>query len=493
MLLSAGVLCTSCEDWLSTGTITEIEGPDMMESADGFKSALTGVYLTMGEAEVYGGNLTFEFQDRFAYPYTVKSWYTDFASLGYEATRIQTIINNIWAKEYNIIANINYALRYLKEDNGVLDPVTYSIIKGELLGLRVFAHFDLLRLYGLGNWPSRADIAGKRTIPYVTELSKDIPRQYTYGEIFKAMEDDLNAAAECLKQDPIYKENKGRDYSEINTDGFLSNRTLRMNYYAVRALQARLYLWEGSSESLRKAEIAAQDVIDNAGCQWADLNTLTAPREENRDKTFTTEYVFGLYVYNLNDLTTDATSGNPDSNTSLLLESTYVEDGIFLTTVYDDEWNPSQGEDASDVRYARLLLPSSGYYYPIKLKQVSTDRLYDYYQRIPLIRLPEMYYIKAECLAKAGDNPGALDQLDIVRQHRGLSSELDDSKDAMEELTKEYMKEFISEGQFFFYCKRRGIENISDSNGTNFVTLSDQTYLVPYPKAETDNNRIQDR
>ena len=66
-----------------------------------------------------------------------------------------------------------------------------------------------------------------------------------------------------------------------------------------------------------------------------------------------------------------------------------------------------------------------------------------------------MYYIAAECALTPKDGVEYLDQ---VRSHRGLISYALDrgmSREKLdEEIWKEYKKEFIGEGQLWYYYKR---------------------------------------
>ena len=42
------------------------------------------------------------------------------------------------------------------QESEVLNKVYYHVIKGELLAIRAYMHFDLLRLYGYGDWKNRS-------------------------------------------------------------------------------------------------------------------------------------------------------------------------------------------------------------------------------------------------------------------------------------------------------------------------------------------------
>ena len=48
----------------------------------------------------------------------------------------------------------------------------------------------------------------------------------------------------------------------VSASDFLKARHLRFNYYAVKALEARFYLWLGGSENKAKACACAKEVMD---------------------------------------------------------------------------------------------------------------------------------------------------------------------------------------------------------------------------------------
>ena len=96
----------------------------------------------------------------------------EYERFNYDHTQIFSDIENIWAKAYSVIANANEALTNMEGQESSLNEVYYHVIKGELLAIRAYMHFDLLRLYGYGDWKNRsAELNSKKTIPYVTTLS----------------------------------------------------------------------------------------------------------------------------------------------------------------------------------------------------------------------------------------------------------------------------------------------------------------------------------
>ena len=239
------LMFSGCNDWLNVQPKSEIRSDIQFETEGGFKDALIGVYLGLTEDALYAKDLTWHFVDILAQQYPLHSLSTNIGIKNYEytSTTVMPRIENIWLKAYNAIANINNELEYLEKKKSILDPINYAIIKGELLGLRAYVHFDLIRLFGYGNVAGREEVLSKETIPYVTEYTKDITPQLTYAQTFKLMEQDLTDALALLKEDPVYDTERPEDYYHVvNSDGFYDKRSMRMNYYAVRGLMARMML-----------------------------------------------------------------------------------------------------------------------------------------------------------------------------------------------------------------------------------------------------------
>lgn len=492
IILLIGCATLSCEDWLKETSGTEMSIDGQFESEDGFRDALTGVYLGMQEPKLYAMNLTWHFIEFISQQYAqISGMYNIYLlSYQYQQNRVVPYIDNIWQGQYNLIANINIMLLELEKRQDDVSPLFYKLMKGELLGLRAFFHFDLLRLYGYGDWSNRTDLDSRYTIPYVTKYTKDLTPQLSYTETFKLIEKDLAEALELLKEDYIYGAHADDNTYYTNVNGnhgfFTYYRNYRMNYYAVRALQARTWLWEGSPESKAKALAAAEEVIESDIWAWVNPRSLTNSNPDNRDMTFTNEHIFAIHVADLKDIIGvwfDASNPNATYERCFLTEKR-------AQTVYEAD----KVENELDIRYINLIeRQGSGLrnYAPRKLFQSENNS--NYGQRIPLIRVTEMFYIAAECLT-TGPNKNygkAIEYLNTVREKRNitqpLSSDLTESE-IMNEITKEYMKEFVCEGQLFYHYKRLGFTEILGYIGT----MTDKEYMLPYPVSEvTYGNRVQ--
>ena len=96
--------------------------------------------------------------------------------------------------------------------------------------------------------------------------------------------------------------------------------------------------------------------------------------------------------------------------------------------------------------------------------------------QIPLIKLSEMYLIAAEA-------SGDIDYLETLRANRGYGSNpLPAGADLQEEIQNEYRKEFIAEGQLFYYYKRQNLASIPFAS----QAMNRDTYVFPVPDNELE-------
>lgn len=473
---------TSCEKWLDVTASDQIKSEDLFKSADGFRDALLGVYINMAETASYGQDMTWNLVDLLSQQYATLSssgLYYGIQIFNYTAARSVERIDPMWYNQYKTIANVNNILDQLEKQSSVLSKTEYAIIKGELLALRAFLHFDLIRLFGHGNYGNRSDLATKPTIPYSSEYSKDVVPQLSYSETFKLLEKDLSDALELLTEDPVYpSSNRPADYyTEINRNGFYNDRDFRMNYFAVKAVQSRVFAWQGKMEA---AAEAAEEVIQKSS---ATLLNKAVPNESNR--TLLMETLFALDVEQLNNYLSPFLNADDNTNTNALYLPNALADEVFETA------NPEIG--IADIRFNTLLMQRVRGRTSAKYTGRSSAAFpLNSNTRLPLIKLPEMYYIAAEHYISTNPNK-AIDYLNLIRASRSIQQDLTvglDKSIIQEELTKEYRKEFIAEGQLFFYYKRIGLENIP--NLSTEVSLDDKVYILPYPVQEVEyGNRIQ--
>ncbi len=457
-------MSTSCEKWLDVQPRTKIKSADLLLTEQGYKDALIGVYTLLKSESLYAKELTFGFVDAVSRQYDTynNSTYNDVANWKYvEVAHVRTMIDNIWIKMYNAIANLNNILDNIDKNREIFSDDNYYIIKGEALGLRAYLHFDLLRLF------ASSDLT-KKSIPVIKTLSTQITESLTGEETINLILGDLNEAITALEKDPIKIGKK-----LVNPDiEFLSNRHMRFNYYAAKATAARAYLWAGNKT---KALENAMDVI-NVSDQifpWVATSNVSATEDKNRDFTFSTEHIFSLNVYNLKDI----------SNRWLFAALSSMQ--LYRGSYYFERMYEKTGVGVSDYRlvYTTKTLSGSTNYVVYKYYQPDGYKS-EFAERIPLIKKSEMYYIAAECNLGI-NNTQAINYLNLVRNNRGITTNLATSLTEtaiIAEILKEYRKEFQAEGQLFHYCKRTKMARFPDYS----MDVTEKGYVLPMPENEIE-------
>lgn len=455
------VLSVSCREWLDVSPETEVKYEDLFAHKNGFKDQLTGVYVALCAEDLYGANLTFGMLDVLGQQYVWKQEagkYYYLHRFEYGNPQSDKILKKVWSAMYNAIVNVNILLEGIEEFGDVLLENERNVYKGEAYALRAFLHFDLLRLFG----KSYAAGAGEKAIPYVKDISKRVTPVSTVAEVVDKVIGDLEKAAVLLENDPVREENAPSD--------FLGNRVFHLNYYGVRALLARVYLYKNDKGNALKN---AREVMESGKFPWVEQNKVSTNTREERDGIFKTECIFMLNNTMLKktvDYYLKESSANELGN--LLVMDEAVKDEIFETSLYG----------GFDWRYGYYFEKINNYYWGnTKLWQLSPE----YNNRQPLIRISEMWLIAAECAATGKE---ALEYFNVFRWHRGFDAGYDLKEEGLTDdilkmhIGREYRKEFIGEGQWFFYCKRTDREDLPNVS----VPFSRAYYVLPIPDQEME-------
>ena len=453
---------TSCQNWLDVSPESEVKYDDLFSTKNGFKDQLTGVYTKMCDEGLYGAHLTYGMVDALGQQYV---WtqemgnYYHFWRFEYKNSTCESIMANVWAQMYNAIANTNILLKGLDEYGSVLSTNEENIYRGEAYALRAFLHFDLLRMYG----KSYVSGANEKSIPYVTSISKNVTPLYTVSDVLDKIIADLKEASKLLENDPIKT-------GSATTD-FIGTRKWHLNYYAVRALMARVYMYKNDKEN---ALACAKEVIDSEKFPWITNDKVTTTSRDTRDGLFKSECIFMLNNRSLKTLTEKyMKEGTSYGSGNILHVSPEVKDDIFEAATYG-------GYDWRDNYYFEQL--DGNYYGSTKLWQGSNN---EYNNQQPLIRASEMWLIASECATSKTD---AVNYLNTLRQHRGFDASLDLKEDNLTDeqlqtaIGKEYRKEFIGEGQWFFYCKRKDLAELPNTT----VPFSKAYYVFPLSDQEKE-------
>lgn len=425
--LSAILLLSACSDWIDVSPKQQIEADKMFNSEAGFKNAYIGIYSRMTLSNTYGKELTYGSIEQLAQRYD--NYGTNIPTDKERAQRYdyknnasaKEMVNSLWLHLFRTIANINELLSHL-DGNGqtVVNEELRIRMKGEALGLRAFHYFDLLRLYG----PVYSENPDMKCLPWRTQFDAEQQELLSADKIIEYILKDLQEAENLLQ---------GEKSLSIENTADNSMRRHYMNKWAVKALMARVYLWTGNDGKQAAAQ-KAQEVIDSCGLELV--------RDNQLDVSMFGETLFGL---GMDDMEEKVRSDWADKTT--------FANELYITPENAEAVFESRGAGISDIRYQNGWGFIHGTNGLLCRKYLGRDILYK--EKIPLIRLSEMYYI----LAESASIEESAETINEVRHARGIARRYDiptlyEESDRVAALNKEYQKEFFAEGQWFYFLKR---------------------------------------
>lgn len=471
--IALSALC-SCSDFLDVRPKQELVEGELFKSASGFEDAIYGVYGSLQTTALYGKNLTWFMNEILAQNYGsyLNDDITPIARYEYDNTRVVTpILSEIWTQAYTTIGYANNILAQLEE----WKPESmefYNLYKGEMLGVRAFLHFDLLRLF------TSVNDMNATGIPYTETYSYKVTPFSSVGKVYEYILRDLLEAEKLLKQDEELLVYPREDQSR---KAFAKTRETHFNLYAAQATLARVYWMKGD---LEQAGIYARKVIDSEKFPLVDRtevqNFLTGILSEK-------ETIWGVYSM----AWLDNTQKYLYNNTSFFSLSPYSSDG---GSAYPDTYqnvyakdNDNSGTDFRMNHFRTLPVGTS----------IRHMKLIDYLQienislranairGFSLLRTAEMYLIAAESLL--AENPTeARRYFDLEIVSRGLTTfENRNLPLTLENINNEYRKEFFGEGLEWYNMKRQNRDILSNEERTT-LPASPKLYNLPIPVEEYD-------
>ncbi|TDQ72262.1 RagB/SusD family nutrient uptake outer membrane protein [Sphingobacterium yanglingense] len=474
-LLIASLLYTSCDKYLDVEPRSQIELDKLYKEEKGFQDALSGIYILMKHEDSYGARMTQTTVENLISNWDVTAGTVEqkLGLFSYTDADVDKALSAIFSKQYATIASVNALLNNIDERKSVFKTEgLYNLIKGEALAIRAYVHLDILRLFG----PIPTSPAEGSRLAYVTQFSKAINAHVEFEEYKKMLLKDIEEATALLKEvDPIlhYSVSELREPNRVGGGGyraendFFAYRTLRMNYYAVRALEARAQLWFGNKE---QAYIASKEVIGAVNNNNSPKFRLGSSSDMNAgDYVLREEHIFGLYDRAMFDwFGMRYSNGVLKKGTTVTL----IKNTLFGNTNTDIReqslWilnTLSNGAKAHVIRKYEAKDP--------KTVSMNTD-----YKQIPMLRMSEMYLIAAETTSFT-------EGITLLKEFRDTRSlKLTNPSNDLElkrEIIKEYRKEFYAEGQGFFNYKRNNVAKADFLFIPNAATIN---YVLPLPKVE---------
>lgn len=481
----AGLALSSCNDWLDLKGDTELKEKDMFTQKTNFNNALVGCYLNMSSQNAYGQKLSFGDIEELANlwetnPLNTTELNPQLAAHNYDQDVVKTAIAAIYNSQFNTIAQANGILKNIKENGDAIDDQALrAVFEGEAYAIRAYCQFDILRLFGQMPQNPQKQVE----LPYAEELSISVfPAYYSYADYVKKLEMDMEKALSLLKDnDPICKysyDKLNNPSSALFDDDFLYFRQTRLNYWAVKALMARFYLYIGETQ---KAHDTAMEIINATYEDGTKVIPLATAKDiEKKFFALPSDCMFYLDKTNLRTYT----------NAYFPFRTKFDDKNQYAIAKGKFEMLFSGASITSNNRYREVWkkdiqnLSGSTYASPMKFYGEDKEQDEEQWQLhvIPMLRLSEMYLIAIE-------TSNDLEEINklysaYMEDHNVLGASFESVEKMQENITWEYLRELYGEGQAFYLFKRTAYPFAMFSS----VSMTEDDYIVPLPPTEKNPN-----
>ena len=367
-------------------------------------AALTSVYAKMRDSGLFTGSLS---------GLSVSlGLYADELDLYGQQSGPQTYYNNafvpsssvtrlLWNTSYNQIYSTNAVIEGVTASSALTSAEKNELI-GEALVVRALIHFYLTNLYG--------------SIPYVKttdfEVNTTIGKVSTQ-QVYQLAIQDLETATTLL------------------SESYSSTGRIRPNKFTARTLLARINLY---AENWEVASNEASAVLNHN-----ELYSL----ENNLDNEFlrTSQSTIWAFI--------------PTTNSTLEgVGFQFVSLPPPVSAMSDQLLNVFETGDERKIKWTKAVTNGTDTkYHPFKYKQGSAGTATEH---SVVFRVAELYLIRAEARAKAGDLIGAIEDLNQIRNRAGLpNTTATTTEDILTAVLKERQVELFTEhGHRFFDLKR---------------------------------------
>lgn len=463
----------SCNKWLDVKPEDKVLYKQVFATEASIHTALNGIYIQMASRTLYGERLSLTMLEIMAQQYFIPNnfrnqYFLDLSKYDYLGTDLKDNFNNIWKDQYKAILNVNFFIENM-ELSDVLPADKRDLLLGEAYGLRAFLHFDLLRIFG----PVYHRNPDAISIPYYTKaegVNVDLLKARTVMDFIIS---DIKKSLELLSNDPIIKEGVMTSSVKDPIIDYYRFRNRRFNYFAAKAMLARVYLYTGTTEGKQEALRLAKEFVTETETvfPFQEASKLKIDRRISEEIVFSIEntkmwdteyYIFSQSVKSLDGLFPLAS--NVKKAFGLLPNQDLFVTGDMRVFAWENMHMQSEM-----TKYLLLTVRNA--------RPKSLDE--NIHNLQPLIRKTEMYLIIAEL-------ENSIEPINKIREARGDTQTIPSGAEVYEEIRREYIREMYGEGQLFFYYKRLGKDFIPDGNSEEdkYIIMNDKTYTVPIPDRE---------
>lgn len=448
-IISFTILSCS-ESFLEVPLQQQVENSAALTNLEDFESSITGIYDRISGSEYYG-----------RYMFLIPDVMADDVKQNAQANRIEDYAEhivrvsdgdatNLWATMYEGINGANAIINSEVEVPAAVQAEQDHII-GEAYALRGLIYFDMVRFFAQ-HYTFTAD-ASHLGVPIVLEFdATNEPPRNSVEEVYGQVILDMTMAISLMDSD-----------SRSGNSNTLSSTS-------VKALLARVYLYK---EDWVNAEAMATDVIGSGEYSLvSNANYYDLWINDNSSES----------IFEISMTEADNVGGQGLA-------------GLYLPEIFGDYLPSNDVVSLYDTEDARL---SSFEEDPLLIGEFAPYRMIKYpdingFDNVKVVRLAEMYLIRAEARAEIGTNvAGAQDDLDVVHQ-RAVASAADNTYtgDTLDDaIFLERRLELAFEGQRLWDLMRKKMDVVRTNctSQTCLIPYASETVILPIPQDETDVN-----
>ncbi|RZK89318.1 MAG: RagB/SusD family nutrient uptake outer membrane protein, partial [Hymenobacter sp.] len=329
----------------------------------------------------------------------------------YRRTQISTLSNaqGIWTQAYNAINQCNLVLANLAV---VTDAGQRTQFEGEVEFIRATMYFELVRLYAQQYTPGGANAQdgvplNLTAVTTTEQADTKLPRS-TVQQVYAQIITDLQSAIQKLPTQNVTRASK----------------------YSAEAMLARVYLQQGNYTAARTM---ANDVIANSGASLQGTVGAVFANRNSGESLFEIQQNDQNNAGTSNDgLATYFAGYSPTGDQNVLYgrgdvyisgvvapspyySKTFADNFTGFAALYDSL--DTRGPDTLTILSTKkLMYISDG---NNKTGRLRTIKWRTYGQNIPIIRLAEMYLIRAEAEIRAGQTSAATADVNLIRNRSG--------------------------------------------------------------------------
>lgn len=450
LLIMLIITATSCEDKLDIGPEDSLTSDVVLSNAALAEGVLIGAYARMRDDDAFNGTTQLT-QEWMSDNVNFLGSFPTFQEIrDYTTIADNTSIFSYWRDAYDVISPANFLINKLPvtEISDLSDSEKARLI-AESKFIRAITNFNLVNLFAQ---PFQVSAGAGDGIPLVTEFFE--------GDIapFQLSRSSVNEVHTLIEQDLL---DAIPDLDEAASRG-------RASKGAARALLARLYLYR---DQFSQAADYANQVIQSSQYVLAADYTFFNQNESS-------EHIFQI----INDAVDGQTSGQGWSGLSNAAPSGRG-DAPFSQNLLD-----AFAAEPGDLRFTSLNADGTDAVGGISTFSTKFPDGTNNADNGPILRITEMYTIRAEANLRAGSSVGdsPLNDINALRARAGLANLLAVDLDI---ILNEKRKELCFEGQRRMDLLRNGLalRRPGMANEAESAFGANKT-ILPIPTTERDLN-----